>query len=75
MKLKLNIPNIDYIEIDNTDEAIELLNKIANLTIEKKIKEIDNLLEDIEDYCDELTSLLFSYYVQHNPIWITSKIS
>ena len=29
MKLKLNIPNVDYIEIDNVDEAIELINKLA----------------------------------------------
>ena len=28
MKLKLDIPNVDYIEIDNVDELIEILDKL-----------------------------------------------
>ncbi len=28
MKLKLDIPNVDYIEIDNVDELMEILDKL-----------------------------------------------
>ena len=51
MKLKLDIPNVDYIEIDNVDELMEILDKLN----EKYELLRDNALKAIGMTSDEFS--------------------
>ena len=47
MKIYLDIPQIDYIEVDNIDELIEIIVKLNDINQEEEEEEDEEITEDI----------------------------
>ena len=68
MKLNLNVPNINSIEVSNSNEAIEIINKVANTYIEERIKMLDATADQLEMMIEEVMDDKIALHIQRQEL-------